>query len=156
MTSETLVCNQCLALNQVPNEQLIETITCSECNTVLLSNIPFEAETEYFNLLNESTTLPVVVDFWGSWSGGSHGVAEMFHVMAARFRGDANFIRVNCETEQVLANKLAIQSFPTVIIFRNGLEYHRLTGYINELQLHQWLERYLRVKRKKDNRKASQ
>ena len=148
MSMEILVCPSCLALNRVQKEQIIDHPKCDECKTALLPDSPIDADTMLFNRLKEHSTLPVVADFWGAWSGSSHEMAPVFANLSKSFKGDALFIKVNSEREQVLAGQLKLCAIPTFILFKEGKEYHRLTGNQLETRFHGWLERYLRVKRK--------
>ena len=148
MRMEILVCPSCLTLNQLEKEHFIDHPKCAACHAELLSDIPIDADTALFNRLKEHSTLPIVADFWGAWSGSSHEMVAVFVRLSKRFKGDAVFIKVNSESEQVLAGQLKLCAIPTFILLKDGKEYHRLTGNQLETKFHAWLERYLRVKRK--------
>lgn len=148
MSSEILVCPSCLKPNSIEREQFPDFPKCAACNADLLSDIPIEADRKLFDSLNEFSTLPILADFWGPWSGSSHEMVSIFVKLSKRFKGDAIFIKVNSESEQVLAVQLNINVIPAFILFKDGKEYHRLTGDQTETGFHAWLERYLRVKRK--------
>lgn len=148
MRMEILVCPSCLAVNNISHGQVREHPECAQCRAALLPDIPIDADTVLFNRFIEHSTLPVVADFWGSWLGTSHEMASVFVNLSRSFKGDAVFLKVNSESEQVLAGQLKISAIPTFILFKEGKEYHRLTGNQLEARFHAWLERYLRVKRK--------
>ena len=149
MAMEILVCPSCSALNHIAQELLSENPECAECKAALLSDIPIDADTELFNRFKEHSTLPIVADFWGAWADTSREMASVFVNLNRSFKGDAVFIKVNSESEQVLAAELKLCAIPTFILFKDGKEYHRLTGDQLEVRFHAWLERYLRVKKKK-------
>ena len=148
MSMEVIVCPNCLAMNRIAKEHLFEHPECAECQAELLPEIPIDADTVLFNRLKKYSTLPVVADFWGAWSGPSHEMASVFVHLSKRFRGDAVFIKVNSESEQVLAGQLKICAIPTFILFKDGEEQRRLTGNQLEARFHEWLEHCFRVKRK--------
>ena len=147
---EILVCPNCLALNHIAREQISEepeSVQCAECQARLLPDTPIDAETALFKRFIAHSSLPVVVDFWGSWSGTSREMAQVFVNLNESFKGDALFLKVNSESEQVLSAELNLAAIPTFILFKEGKEYHRLTGYHLQARFHEWLARYLRVKR---------
>ena len=76
-------------------------------------------------------------------------MSDTLALLADTFKQDAIFLRVNSEQEQVLANDYKLTDIPTFILFISGIEYHRLHGAISEHEFHKWVERYLRIKRKK-------
>ena len=124
MSMEILVCPSCLALNQLEKEHFIDHPKCTACHAELLPDIPIDADTALFNRLKEHSTLPIVADFWGAWSGSSHEMVSVFVRLSKRFKGDAVFIKVNSESEQVLAGQLKLCAIPTFILLKDGKEYH--------------------------------
>ena len=53
--------------------------------------------------------------------------------------------KVNTEEEPGLANRFAIRSIPTLILFAGGKERARVSGAMNNQQLRQWLQQHLPV-----------
>ncbi|WP_022941891.1 thioredoxin domain-containing protein [Psychromonas hadalis] len=155
MSDHVLVCPHCLALNNLSQSELLNLPLCFECDSELLPQKPIEANKKCFIQYITHSTLPIVVDFWGTWSGSGYDMADTFVSLADTFKNDALFLRINSEQEQVLANDYKLLDIPTFIIFTSGLEYHRLHGVISEYEFHIWLERYLRIKRKKATHRPS-
>ncbi|GLS89705.1 thiol disulfide reductase thioredoxin [Psychromonas marina] len=149
MAIYVLVCPSCHVVNKVLENSFLNAPLCSACDTKLLSALPIEADEKLFHHVINHSTLPVMVTFWASWSGRSHEMAEAVSSFAVLFQQDAVFLRINSKQEQVLANTYKLVDIPTFILFKSGVEYHRVQGGIGERELHAWLERYLRVKRKK-------
>ena len=149
MNSNVLVCPHCSLLNNVMQNELEGDPICNDCKSSLLPNEAIDADTELFLHLISHSTLPVVVNFWGTWSGISHEMSEVEASLAQTFKQDALFVRVNCEQEQVLCNSYRLLDIPTFIMLKSGIEYRRIHGLVTEREFHRWLERYLRVKRKK-------
>lgn len=148
MSVEILVCPDCFAVNHIAKELVSENPECAECKAPLLPDIPIDADTLLFNRLIEHSTLPIVADFWGAWADTSREMASVFVNLNRSFKGDAVFIKINSESEQVLAGKLKICAIPTFILFKDAKEYRRLTGNQLEVRFHAWLGRYLKVNRK--------
>lgn len=155
MSVNVLVCPHCAETNNVLKIKLIERPTCCVCDELLLPNLPIEIDERLFHRFITYSTIPVVVNFWGPWSGKSQEMAGVVASLADTFKTDTLFLRINSEQEQVLANSYHLTDIPTFIIFKSGVEYHRIQGLISERDFHAWLERYLRVKRKKATHRPS-
>ena len=149
MSVHILVCPSCHTVNNVLENSFLNNPICCTCNEKLLPGVPVEADEKLFNRFINNSTLPIMVTFWAPWSGRSHEMAEPIALCAMLFHQDAIFLRINSKQEQVLANHHKLIDIPTFILFKSGAEYHRMQGLIGESELHTWLERYLRVKRKK-------
>lgn len=151
MNIHVLVCPHCNQLNHLSQTDFENHPLCNCCGEDLILGIAIDVDEIIFKHFINYSSLPVVVEFWGAWSGISHEMATVFNALADTFKQDAIFLRVNSEQQQVLANSYKLIDIPTFILFTGGTEYHRKHGAISETEFHLWLERYLRVKRKKIN-----
>ncbi|MDR2360727.1 MAG: thioredoxin [Oscillospiraceae bacterium] len=60
-----------------------------------------------------------LVDFWADWCGPCKMLAPILQELYEE-RGDFKLAKVNIDKEQELAEGFAIQSVPTVVLFRDG------------------------------------
>jgi len=52
-------------------------------------------------------------------------------------------VKVNTEVEQALAQRFAIRSIPSLVLFHKGHEVARLSGALPPARLQQWVQQHL-------------
>jgi len=81
-----------------------------------------------------------IVDFWAEWCGPCMGFAPMFK--EASLLSGISFYKCNVDANQKSGAKYKVQSIPTLIIFRNGVEIDRIMGGMNAHDLLHHLKPY--------------
>ena len=90
---------------------------------------------ENFNQHVLESLQPVLVKFGANWSGPCHIMIPIIEELAMKFSDRAKFCTLNIEDFPETAKKFDIQSFPTLLIFKDGRIVGKATGIISRNEL---------------------
>ncbi len=71
---------------------------------------------------------PVLVDFWADWCQPCHRVAPIVEQLAEDFAGRITVSKVDTEANRDLSVEYAINSIPTLLLFKDGEVVERFIG----------------------------
>lgn len=135
-----IACPHCQAVNRVPDERLHDDPNCGRCKQPMLNGEPVELTDANFESVVGKTELPVVVDFWAPWCGPCRAMAPQFEQAARELKGRALFVKLNSDDNPKTSVRYRIRSIPTVLLFRGGEEYSRLSGAMPARDLVRWVQ----------------
>ena len=130
-----IICPHCLSVNNVPVKESYKKASCGKCKESLLHTQPIELTSTNFDEVIVNSDIPVIVDFWAPWCGPCKTMEPNFEKSATKFPLKTLFVKVNTESEQLLGGRFGIRSIPTLMIFKDGKEVHRISGALDEVTL---------------------
>lgn len=138
-----IVCPHCKSVNNVPQKESYKKANCGKCKKSLLDTKPIELTANNFDEVIVNSDIPVIVDFWAPWCGPCKMMGPRFEKSATNFPLKTLFAKVNTENEPNLGSRFDIRSIPTLIIFKNGKEVHRISGALDENSLNSLVSRFI-------------
>ncbi len=105
----------------------------------------FDVSAENFNqlVLENSRTVPVLVDFWAPWCGPCQSLMPMLTKLAEEYAGAFLLAKVNIDEQPELAAQFGVRSVPTVKLVSNGQIADEFMGALPEGQIREFLGRYI-------------
>ena len=71
---------------------------------------------------------PVLVDFFATWCGPCKAMAPQFELLKKSMGDGVRIVKIDIDRNKKLAEKLQIQSVPTIMIYKNGKNLFRKSG----------------------------
>lgn len=104
--------------------------------------------TTTLNMKNFESTVTgegiTIVDFWAEWCGPCKRFGPVFDQVASE-NPDITFAKVDTEAEQQLAGAIGIQSIPTLMVFRDGVQMFNQAGALPKSALDDLLKQVREV-----------
>ena len=97
---------------------------------------------KFENLIN-STTVPVLVDFYATWCGPCKMMHPILENVKSRVGDKARIVKIDVDEQQALAMQYRIQAVPTLMLFKNGQQVWRQSGLVQSNELVSLIEQYV-------------
>ncbi len=132
-------CPSCAAINRIPADKQNQQGQCGKCKQALFNSQPIELNDADFQRFIDKNELPVLVDFWAEWCGPCKMMTPIFKEVCGDMQHQLRFAKIDTEKAQLVSQRYAIRSIPTLILFKGGKEVDRLAGALPAPQLKQWI-----------------
>ena len=111
--------------------------------SIQVGDIIKDSDTNNFStdVIDQSTKIPVVVDFWAPWCGPCKQLSPTLDKLAREYGGKIQLVKINVDENQELATQMRVQSIPMVVAFKDGQPVDGFAGALPESQLRQFFEK---------------
>jgi thioredoxin 1 len=89
---------------------------------------PFEVTDATFEEEVLQATEPTLVDFWAAWCAPCLMIAPAVEEIANDHTGKLRVARMDVDTNRQTPENYGIRGIPTLILFKDGAEVHRIVG----------------------------
>lgn len=95
------------------------------------------------DVVEQSQTVPVIVDFWAPWCGPCKTLGPMLEKAVTAAKGAVKMVKINVDENQMISAQLQIQSIPTVYAFWQGQPVDGFQGALPGSEIDAFVERVI-------------
>lgn len=86
------------------------------------------------------SSIPVLVDFWATWCGPCKAIAPLLEDLAQKYEGKLKIVKLDVEANPATPPKFAVNSIPTLIIFKDGQVQATQIGLLTKTELASFID----------------
>ncbi len=89
---------------------------------------------------------PMLIDFWAEWCGPCKMIAPIVEQLAEDYKGRMRVGKLDADAYPAVLQSLGIRGIPTLILFKDGKEVQRWTGFMAKERIATGLDQHLSAK----------
>src|SRR3954451_1522336 len=93
------------------------------------------------DVIQESMTQPVLVDFWAEWCGPCKQLTPIIEKAVKAAKGKVKLVKMDIDKHPQIAGQLGVQSIPAVFAFSKGQPIDGFMGALPESQVKAFIEK---------------
>ncbi|HWE46579.1 MAG TPA: co-chaperone YbbN [Caulobacteraceae bacterium] len=93
------------------------------------------------DVIEESKTQPVIVDFWATWCGPCRQLGPMLEKAVTAAAGAVKLVKIDIDKHPAFAGQLRVQSIPAVFAFAGGQPVDGFLGAVPESEIKAFIGR---------------
>ena len=97
------------------------------------------------DVIEQSKTIPVIVDFWATWCGPCKTLTPALEAAVLAAKGRVKLVKVDVDRAQRLSQELRIQSIPTVYAFWKGQPVDAFQGALPGSEIKAFIDALLKL-----------
>ena len=94
-------------------------------------------------VIEKSSEIPVLVDFWASWCGPCVTLGPILERIAEQYDGKIIVAKASTDDNPSSAQKFGVMSIPSVKLFKDGKIVDEFIGSRPESAIKEWLDKNL-------------
>jgi thioredoxin 1 len=91
----------------------------------------------------QSSSIPVVVDFWAEWCGPCKQIGPILEEISEEKKGTVRILKLNIDENPETPQKYSVQGIPTLMLFKEGKLIDRKIGSLPKSTLINWIDSFL-------------
>jgi thioredoxin 1 len=92
--------------------------------------------------VNSSST-PILVDFWAEWCGPCKMIAPILAEIAGEKSGSLTVAKLNVDDHGDIASRFSVMSIPTMLLFKDGEVVRQMVGAMPKARLLEEISEFL-------------